>query len=142
MARDVEMDGRLRAWAQYVTVGDGSGFPTMSVLHSEWQPPPPGVTPTMKVAAPSSARQTHRVIAGWSMRMRNTVALYYCTTLSIEDQAERLECAPRTVHQRVEEAHRLLRAAVGNVERSLTSNLYRVPKRAGLLARTRRDELT
>lgn len=110
MARDVEMDLRLRAWAQWVTVGDGSGFPSMSVLHPEWQPPSPGVTPTMKVAPASSAAQTHRAMKEWSARLRNTVTLYYCTNLPIVEQAARLECAERTVHQRIDDACLLLRA--------------------------------
>jgi len=33
MARDMKIELRLLRWAAAVTVGDGSGFPTMSVLH-------------------------------------------------------------------------------------------------------------
>lgn len=109
MARDDAMDVRLRAWAQWVSVGDGSGFPTMSVLHPEWQPPSPGMTPTMKVCAPSSASETHKAMASWSARLRNTVTLYYCTNLPVAEQALRLECGERTVQQRIDDAHGLLR---------------------------------
>ena len=45
-ARDERIEARLQRWARWVTVGDGSGFPTMSVLHREWTPPSPGTTPT------------------------------------------------------------------------------------------------
>jgi DNA-directed RNA polymerase specialized sigma24 family protein len=110
MARDVEMHERLVQWGQWITVGDGSGYPTMSVLHKEWQPPAPGLTPTMKVAAPSSARQTHRVISRWSMRMRNTVVLHYGRNLPIGQQAMLLSCSVRAVHARIELSHRLLRS--------------------------------
>lgn len=110
MARDDQMHQRLLAWAQWVTVGDGSGYPSMSVLHEDWSPPSPGMTPTMKVAAPSSARETHLAMAGWSARLRNTVALYYCTQLPIAEQASRLGCAPSTVHERIGQAHALLRS--------------------------------
>lgn len=112
MARDDAMHQRLLEWAAWVTVGDGSGYPSMSVLHESWTPPTPGTTPTMKVCAPSSARQTHRIMAGWSVRQRNTVALYYCTQLPVAEQALRLECGERTVYERIDVAHRLLRQAL------------------------------
>ena len=110
--RDEEMHARLLEWAQWRKCGDGSGYPTMSVIHPQWQPPSPGVTPTMKVAGSPTARLTHRAMAGWSGRLRNTVALYYLTNLSIAEQAARLECAERTVHERIEQAHGLLRASL------------------------------
>ena len=113
MARDDAMHQRLQEWSAWVTVGDGSGFPTMSVLHKNWSPPTPGASPSMKVSAPSSARQTHRIVASWSVRHRNTVVLYYCTQLPVEQQAQRLECAPGTVYERITVAHRMLRHALG-----------------------------
>lgn len=109
MARDDDMHARLLAWAQYVTVGDGSGYPVMSVLHEDWSPPSPGTTPTMKVSAPSSARQTHRAIARLSLRLANTLVVHYVLRLPIAVQAERLGCAEATVYARVEAAQRLLR---------------------------------
>lgn len=112
MARDEEMHRRLTEWAQWRKVGDGSGYPTMSVLHEDWSPPSPGLTPTMKVSAPSSARQTHRAIQTLSARMRNTVAVHYLTTLPIAEQAARLECAERTVFERIEQAQALVREAL------------------------------
>jgi DNA-directed RNA polymerase specialized sigma24 family protein len=103
----------LLAWAQWVTVGDGSGYPTMSVLHEDWSPPSPGLTPTLKVAAHSTAPRTHRVMATWSERLRQTVQLYYCMpTLPVAEMAARLECAPSTVHERIVHAHQLLRQAL------------------------------
>jgi DNA-directed RNA polymerase specialized sigma24 family protein len=112
MARDEQMHHRLLEWAQWRKVGDGSGYPTMSVLHEDWSPPSPGITPTMKVASPSSARQTHRAVQSLSARLRNTVALHYLTNLPIAEQAARLECAECTVHARIEQAQGLLRAAL------------------------------
>lgn len=109
MARDNEIHARLLAWAQYVTVGDGSGYPAMSVLHPEWQPPAPGTTPTMKVSAPSMAAQTHRAIGMLSLRLANTLVVHYVLKLPLAEQAERLECAEPTVYARVEAAHRQLR---------------------------------
>lgn len=121
MARDAAMHERLLAWAQWVTVGDGSGYPTVSTLHPNWSPPSPGVRPTMKVAAPSTARQTHRAMAGWSARLRNTVALYYCTQLPIAEQAARLGCAPSTVHERIDVAHKLLRQWLEHGQRVIST---------------------
>lgn len=117
MARDAEMHQRLQVWAQWVTVGDGSGYPSVSPIHPNWSPPSPGVRPGMKVSMPSSARQTHRIIGTWSARLRNTVALYYCTQLPVAEQAARLDCDESTVHLRVETAHRTLRLALsGNFD--------------------------
>ena len=112
MARDEAMHLRLVEWAQWRKCGDGSGYPTMSVLHESWSPPSPGMTPTLKVAAPSSARATHRAMQGWSVRLRNTVAVHYLTNMPIAEQAQRLDCAERTVYERIEQAQALLRQAL------------------------------
>src|SRR5688500_13054004 len=110
MSRDAHIEQRLIAWASWLTTGDGSGYPTMSVLHPEWSPPSPGITPTLKVAAPSTARETHRAIGQLSMRLRNTLLVHYALNLSIESQADRLQCNRSTVHARIEQAHRRLRS--------------------------------
>jgi DNA-directed RNA polymerase specialized sigma24 family protein len=120
MARDEQIHARLLAWAQYVTVGDGSGFPTMSVLHPHWQPPSPGTTPSMKVSAPSGARQTHRAIARLSRRQANTLVVHYVLKLPIELQADRLQCAVPTVYARVEAAQRELRAVLSERDEQKT----------------------
>lgn len=110
MARDAVIEARLVRWANAVTVGDGSGFPTMSVLHPEWQPPSPGVTPTLKTSAHSDVMETHRALQRLSLRLQNTVAVHYCMRLSVAEQAERLDCAEATVYGRVDRAHRELAA--------------------------------
>jgi len=115
MARDAVIEARLQRWAAWVSVGDGSGFPVMSVLHPEWQPPSPGVTPTMKVGQATDVRQTHRAIAQLSKRLANTLVIHYCLKLPAAEQAERLECGESTVHARVEEAHRQLRAILAPI---------------------------
>lgn len=111
-ARDQAIEARLQRWAQWVTAGDGSGFPTMSVLHPSWQPPSPGTTPTLKVAASSDVRQTHRALERLSLRLKNTVVVHYCHKVPLAEQARRLECAESTVVQRVALVHQLLRAAL------------------------------
>ena len=108
--RDEAMHLRLVEWAQWRRVGDGSGYPTMSVLHEDWSPPSPGVTPTMKVSTSVSVHVTHRAMASWSGRMRNTIAVHYLANLPIAEQAARLDCAERTVYERIDQAHRMLRA--------------------------------
>jgi DNA-directed RNA polymerase specialized sigma24 family protein len=113
MARDPRIEARLHAWAQWMTTGDGSGFPTMSVLHPAWTPPSPGVMPTLKVSAPSGARQTHRAVRQLSMRLANTLVVHYCLKLPLCQQAERLGCSERTVLGRVELSHQKLRALLG-----------------------------
>ena len=109
MARDERIDALLREWAQYLDSGDGSGFSTMSVLHQDWTPPGGGVLPTLKVARRSTVWRTHAAVGQLSIRLRNTLVVHYVLKLKLEEQAQRLECAVSTVHQRVIEAHRLLR---------------------------------
>ena len=113
MARDPQIEQRLQRWAQWLKVGDGNGFPVMSVLHKEWQPPVPGTSPTMKVGHGSDAPATHRAIGQMSVRMRNTLVVHYVLGLSVADQALRLECTEKTVMARVELAHRHLLAVFG-----------------------------
>jgi DNA-directed RNA polymerase specialized sigma24 family protein len=108
MARDPQIEARLLRWAAWRTVGDGSGFPVMSVIHPEWQPPSPGVTPTLKVGAATDVRQTNRAIAKLSLRLRNTLVVHYVHRLPLVDQAARLECEVSTVIARIAAAHRTL----------------------------------
>ena len=113
MGRDEAMHLLLLDWAQWMMVGDGSGYPAVNVLHQSWSPPSPGTTPTLKASAPSSARMISRVMARWSVRLRDTVVLVYCVPgLTLAEKGARLGCAERTVHERVAQAHELLRVAL------------------------------
>jgi DNA-directed RNA polymerase specialized sigma24 family protein len=116
MARDLFIEGRLQRWAVAVTVGDGSGYPVMSVLHEEWQPPSPGVTPTMKVGVHSDVRETHAALRVLSQRLQNTVVAHYCMKLPIADQALLLECAGSTIHARIDLVHRLLPGILADIK--------------------------
>jgi DNA-directed RNA polymerase specialized sigma24 family protein len=112
-ARDEAIEARLQRWAQWVTAGDGSGFPAMSVLHPSWQPPSPGTTPTLKVGSNSDAQQTHRALKQLSLRLRNTVVVHYCHKVPLAEQARRLECAESTVTARIGLIHQQVRQALG-----------------------------
>jgi hypothetical protein len=113
MARDEAMHQLLLAWAQWLRVGDGSGYPTMSVLHEDWTPPSPGVVPTLKVAAPNGARRTDRVLRGMSRTLYVTALVHYCyPSMTVAKQADRLGCCERTVYSRVEQVQVLLREAL------------------------------
>lgn len=106
MARIDWIEERLLRWAQAVTVGDGSGYPVMSVLHEDWMPPSPGVTPSMKVSVGrNDAASTHRAIGRLSQRLQTTLVVHYVLRLRLVDQAERLGCAVDTVHGRIDSAH-------------------------------------
>lgn len=106
MARDAQIHERLQRWAQGVTVGDGSGYPAMNVLHPEWQPPSPGATPTLKSTAGSDVRATHRAIAQHlSDRLVATLVVHYVLRPSVAEQARMLDCSEETVHKRVKRAH-------------------------------------
>lgn len=111
MARDAEMEQRLQRWAEALLVGDGTGFPSISTVHPDWSPPAPGQRPAMKVHGGSDVHATHRAVAVLPLRLRNTVVMYYVMKLPLGEQAVRLECAERTVLERIERAHRLLRGS-------------------------------
>lgn len=116
MARDESMHRLLLEWAQWVMVGNGSGFPTMSVLHENWSPPSPGTLPAFKTSGASAdVRAAHRIIAGMSERMRETVILVYCyRNLGAMEVSMRLGVGQDTVHKRIEAAHRLLLQKLGD----------------------------
>lgn len=110
MAKIQAIDDMLRRWAAAVAgEGDGSGYPTKSVLHEDWSPPTPGQTPTMKtVRHGRDVWATHAALRQLSVRARNTVVMHYCSRLTIEQQAAVLECKPDTVKDRIETIHRQL----------------------------------
>lgn len=113
MARDPGIDNMLQRWAERVTVGNGSGFPTMSTLHPSWQPPPPGQMPTMRTFKGDDygeAAQMHRLVARLSTKQFNAVVAHYLLHVPMAEQAKRLGCGERTVIERVERAQRELRA--------------------------------
>ena len=108
MPRDDRIEERLQRWAQWVQVGDGSGYPVTSVLHPSWSPPSPGITPTLKVSAGSDVRETHFLVRILPMKLRNAVVVHYCIKGTLAEQGVRLDCAPDTVLGRVERAHQAL----------------------------------
>lgn len=110
MARIPYIEERLIRWAQGVTVGDGNGYPAMSIIHPSWQPPTPGQTPTLKVGVPSDTRQTHAAIQQLPPTLIKVVTAVYAKRMSAAEAAVHPEiaCQERTVHDRVERAHREL----------------------------------
>ena len=116
MARDAVIEARLQRWAEWVAVGDASGYATVCVLHESWSPPTPGQRPMLKVGASSDVRQTHRAVGRLQPKLRNTVVAHYVTKGSIEHQATLLDCQPDTVHDRVERAHRALAGEFCNLQ--------------------------
>ena len=117
MARDEAMHQRLQAWAQWLVVGDGSGYPVTNVLHENWSPPSPGMTPTMKASrVPEEVKAVHRIVLQMSERMQVTLLLVYgFPSLAQWERAARLGVAERTVAERVEAAQAVLRGALGRV---------------------------
>mgnify|MGYP000417385239 CR=1 FL=1 len=112
MARDAGIERLLLEWAQWLKVGDGSGYPTRCVIHPNWSPPSAGLTPTMKVGSPSTVRRTHRAVLTLSGTLQETLKLHYVYSLSVVDVATRLECQATTVDQGIRTAHGRLRAAL------------------------------
>ena len=106
MAKIERIERRLIEWAQAVTVGDGSGYPTKSVLHPSWSPPSGGILPALKSSVGRSVGHTHRMLAkALTAKQLCAVVVHYCLKGSIAEQAERLGCAERTVHLRIDAAH-------------------------------------
>ena len=113
MAKIERIERMLVAWAQAVTVGDGSGFPTKSVLHPSWSPPSGGVLPAMKAQVSGSARRTHRLLASvLTGKQLAAVVAHYCIKGTMAHQAQLLDCAEATVVLRVEAAHAALAVAL------------------------------
>lgn len=112
MAQIEWVDRRLREWAQWLAVGDGSGYASVCTLSKDWSPPTPGTTPTLKVSRSSQAVQTHRAVMGLSERLQMTLKLHYCTQLSAQERALRLECQVVTLEKRLWAAHAALAAVM------------------------------
>lgn len=109
MARIDWVEQRLQRWATAVTVGDGAGYPAMSVIHPNWMPPAKGSVPTMKVAhGRDDAAATHRSIGLLSAKQRDAICLHYVYRLTLTQHAVRCDCAESTVSDRLERAHRAL----------------------------------
>jgi DNA-directed RNA polymerase specialized sigma24 family protein len=110
MALDPAMDARLRRWAEELSVGSGAGYPAMSVLHPNWQPPPPGQAPTMKAVSSSDVAETRRALRSMPEKLMEVVIVYYRWRLDLQDKALMLQCQPGTVIVRLGRAHAWLRA--------------------------------
>lgn len=109
MARDPKIEARLKRWAEWITVGDGSGYPSTNTLHSAWSPArSSGARPAMKVASASDAWETHAAIGRLSLRLRNTLVVHYAMRLPSEEQLARLECSADALGERIRVAHRQL----------------------------------
>lgn len=108
-----DIDGMLQRWAARVTVGKGSGFPTMSALHPNWQPPAPGQTPTPRTCATddeSEARLVHGFVARLPERLFAAVVAYYLLRGTQPQKAEAAQCSVRTMIDRVQRAQRTIKA--------------------------------
>lgn len=106
-----DVEARLQRWATAVSVGDGSGYPSMSVIHPNWMPPTKGSKPMLKsVRGGHDVQATHRSIGQLSLKQRDAVCLHYVYRLSTGLHAERAGCAERTVRERLDAARRALAA--------------------------------
>lgn len=108
------IERRLQAWGAWLRGGaSGDGYPTKSVLHVSWLPPAPGQLPTLRTSTRSDRqeRETDRAVRALGLRLQNTLAVVYVMRAPVAEQAALLECQPSTVHARVAEAKRAMRAA-------------------------------
>lgn len=120
MARDMDIEARLQRWAQWITVGDGSGYARVNTLHPNWSPPTKGVRPGMKVGHGSDAPQTHRAVKRLSQRLQDTLVVHYCKRLTLAEQAAALGCTESAIGPRVQRAHRELLAMLSVHEHAMS----------------------
>ena len=60
----------------------------------------------------SDVKQTHRIVERMSERMRATVVAHYVLRMSAADAAVVLDCAERTVAERIDQAHRFIQCCL------------------------------
>lgn len=105
------MERELLAWGAYVAGGrDGNGFPVMSVIHPNWQPPAKGMTPKAPRRAQSYIRERRMdaAVRHLSGKLQDALAVRYVKRMSCAEQARVLGCQPGTLDARVREAKRQL----------------------------------
>mgnify|MGYP001769404290 CR=1 FL=1 len=111
---EASVEALLQQWAEWVRVGDGSGYPRTSMLHPEWSPPASGQRPSMKVGAASRGPEINALVRRLSGRLQATLVMHYCYPgLSRAAQVARLDvlgfgCSVATLGVRVAQARRLI----------------------------------
>lgn len=105
------MERRLLAWGAWHNAGGcADGYPSKNVLHPSWSPPGGGTTPTRH--APMRGDVAECVLDGkirqLSVRLQDALFVVYVRRLTVEAQAQMLQCQPSTVRMRVSEAKRQL----------------------------------
>lgn len=112
MARDKDIDDRLWQWAERLKSGDGTGYPVKSTIHPDWSPPPQGMRPGMKVCTVRPDEGVHAMIDRLPASLKATVVAHYLLKLSAIEAGAAMGCAPATVGERIERAHRMLRQMI------------------------------
>ncbi len=112
---DDATDRRLHEWAAWLRGGTrGEGYPSVSVLHESWMPPPPGRMPNMRTSTGKGQdarhRETHLAVTLLSVRLANTVVVHYVLREPAARAAEILGCAQSTVWARLVETRRQVQA--------------------------------
>lgn len=115
-ARWDDIDARLRRWAEWLSGGDGSGYPARNILDPSWMPPdgqPRGSI--MHSAPPTDAGETHAIIMAdgyLSDTRRATLSAVYLLRMTHTQAAVVLDCSPRTVADRIERIQAALAATL------------------------------
>jgi DNA-directed RNA polymerase specialized sigma24 family protein len=115
-----QMERELVAWGAYVAGGrDASGYPSMSVMHPNWQPPAKGGASKLPRRVVSYAREqwVDAQVRTMSRKLQDALVARYVMRMSLHDQALALHCELSTVQARVSAAKRKLAAVfpvIGN----------------------------
>lgn len=105
------MERELLAWGAFRAGGGcGDGYPAMSVIHPNWQPPAKGMPAKLPMPGRSTAaeRALDARIGGLSVKMRDALFVRYVKRLALADQAQALGCEQSTVVARITAAKRSL----------------------------------
>lgn len=109
MARIEWVEHRLQNWARW-RLGSGGG----SLGYSASRPTPEGVVlrePYAEVPIPVSeieASDTDALVSRLPGELRRTVEEWYVGTGTLAEKLARLCCAARTLHDRIDRAHRII----------------------------------
>jgi hypothetical protein len=129
MARVEWVEERLQVWARWRLARGKGGTGRLGYAAVKWGPSNSGRSGYITAAIPlleAEASQTDAAIQALPAHLAKAVAVVYCEPGTAAHHAVALHCAVSTVYARIEEAHRLLRDALLQRQRSAAAERARV----------------
>ncbi|WP_449574979.1 hypothetical protein [Methylibium petroleiphilum] len=135
MARDPDMERRLRNWARW-RIGNSSGGLGFASAKLEERVDGGGYDAQARMPTiDHEAGETEEAVLALDSRLRATVESVYVASGTVSSKAARLCCSEATIHARIIEAHRALarwfseKAATRREERARVEKLQRAAVR-------------